>query len=63
MLLPDPEVPDQWYEVKSRCTGSDLFVTSPVFQKRASDGRGVSPGLSFQRFETARDCLGPEIEV
>jgi hypothetical protein len=63
MLLPDPEVPDRWYEVKSRCTGSDLFVTWPVFQKRASDGRGVSPRLSFQRFKTARDCLGPEIEV
>ena len=63
MLLPYREVLDQWYEVEFRGIGSDLFVTLPVFQKRASGGRGVSVRLSFQRFQSARDRLGPEIEV
>jgi hypothetical protein len=63
MLLPYREVPDRWYEAKFRGIGSDLFVTLPVFQKRASGGRGVSVRLSFQRFQSPRDCLGSQIEV
>jgi len=63
MLLPYREVLDRWYEVKCRATGSDLFVTLPVFQKRASGGRRVFLRLSFQRLQSPRDCFGPEIEV
>jgi len=63
VLLPHREVLDRWYEVKFREIGSDLFVTLPVFQKRASGGRGVSVRLSFQRFQSPRDSLGAEIEV
>jgi hypothetical protein len=63
VLLPHREVLDRWYEVKFREIGSDLFVTPQVFQKRASGGRGVSVRLSFQRFQSPRDCLGAEIEV
>lgn len=63
MLLPDREVLDQWYEVEKRRIGGDCFVTPPVFQKRASGGRGVSLRLSFQRFQPTRDRVGAELEV
>lgn len=63
MRLPYREVLDRWREMEKGGIGSDRFVTLPVFQKRASVGRCVSFRLSFQRFQTASNHLGSEVEV